>query len=156
MLIIFAAVISYLQNSGWYLVLRDGKTNEIYDMYPVSNGDEFGISFIHSVNKSMVKDIYEIKDNKIYVEKTIYYAFGAGVQTEILDGQTLEFGPDNEMIVSGFDLEMPNLSYIVGTVSDHILEINDDEISLRELCGRNSAVKFSCEYIIFGVSLSDI
>lgn len=49
------------------------------------------------------------------------------------------------MIVSGFDREMPWLSYIVGTVSDHVLTIHGEAVSLRELCGKNSKVEFSCE-----------
>lgn len=49
------------------------------------------------------------------------------------------------MIVSGFDTPMPNLQYIVGTVSDHILTVNGEEISLRDLCGRNSLVRFVYE-----------
>ena len=49
-------------------------------------------------------------------------------------------------IVSGFDKEMPYLSYIVGTVSDHTLTLHGKEISLRDLCGRNSKVEFSCEH----------
>ena len=76
--------------------------------------------------------------------RTIYNNFGAGVQTEIEEGQKLEYGENGEMIVSGFDREMPWLSYIVGTVSDHILTIHGKEISLRELCDRNSKVEFSC------------
>ena len=36
------------------------------------------------------------------------------------------------MIVSGFDREMPDLTYFVGTVSDHTLTVNDGEpVSLR-------------------------
>ena len=50
------------------------------------------------------------------------------------------------MVVSGFDKEMPYLSYIVGTVSDHTLALHGKEISLRDLCGRNSKVEFSCEH----------
>jgi len=50
------------------------------------------------------------------------------------------------MVVSGFDKEMPYLSYIVGTVSDHTLTLHGKEISLRDLCGRNSKVEFSCEH----------
>lgn len=67
------------------------------------------------------------------------------MQTEIEEGQKLEYGENGEMIVSGFDQEMPWLSYIVGTVSDHTLTIHGKEISLRELCCRNSKVEFSCE-----------
>jgi len=112
----------------------------------VSEGDEFSVGFIHSVNKSPLTDVYQIKDHKIYVVRTIYYGFGAGVQTEIEDGQTLEYGENGEMIVSGFDQEMSHLSYIVGTVSDHVLTIHGDEVSLREKCGRNSTVEFTCEF----------
>ena len=133
-------------HSGYYLTLRNGDSKEVYDRYKVAEGDEFSVGFIHSVNKSPLTDVYQIKDHKIYVVRTIYYGFGAGVQTEIEDGQTLTFGEDGEMIVSGFDLEMPHLSYIVGTVSDHVLTIHGEEISLRDLCGRNSTVEFTCEF----------
>jgi len=132
-------------NSGW-LTLRNAETGEVYAQYPVSDGDWFSIGFIHSVNKSPLTDYYEVQGDKIYVEKTVYYGFGAGVQTQIEDGQTLEYGEDGSMIVSGFHKEIPDLVYIVGTVSDHILVVNDgEEISLRELCGRHSKVRFSIE-----------
>lgn len=146
--VIIAAILTFSAASrrGWYLTLRDGDTKEVYARYKVSEGDEFSIGFIHSVNKSPLTDVYQIKDHKIYVIRTIYYGFGAGVQTEIEDGQTLEYGENGEMIVSGFDREMTHLSYIVGTVSDHILTIHDEEISLRNTCGRNSTVEFTCEF----------
>jgi hypothetical protein len=128
------------------LVLRDGDTGKVISFYPVKEGDEFSITFVHSVNNSPVTDIYQIRNGKLYVVRTIYYSFGAGVQTEIEDGQTLDYGPDGSMIVSGFNIPMDNLSYIVGTVSDHELEIDGQSISLRELCGRNVTVRFTCEY----------
>ena len=149
MLIVIAAVFLSICRSGYYLTLRDGKTGGIYSRYRVSDGDRFSVGFIHSVNKSPLTDVYEIRGHKIYVVETIYYGFGAGVQTEILEGQTLTYGEHGEMIVSGFNLEMPHLSYNVGTVSDHVLTQNAQEISLRELCGKNSTVAFSCEWNLF-------
>lgn len=146
MIAIIAAVVTYVRNSGDYLVLRNGDTKEEYARYRVSEGDEFSVMFIHSVNKSPLTDVYEIRDHKIYVVRTVYYGFGAGVQTQIEDGQKLEYGDNGEMIVSGFNQEMKHLSYIVGTVSDHTLTIHEKEISLRELCGRNSKVEFTCEH----------
>lgn len=132
-------------DSRW-LTVRNAETGQLYARYPISNGDWFSIGFIHSVNKSPLTDYYEIRDDKIFVEKTVYYGFGAGVQTEIEDGQTLEYGEDGSMIVSGFHKEIPDLVYIVGTVSDHTLVVNGgEEISLRELCGRHSKVRFSIE-----------
>ncbi|MEF9954482.1 MAG: DUF1850 domain-containing protein, partial [Clostridium sp.] len=142
-LFIIAAIftLTVVSRRGWYLTVRDGDSKAVYARYSVADGDEFSIGFIHSVNKSPLTDIYQIREHKIYVVRTIYYGFGAGVQTEIEDGQTLTYGDKGEMIISGFDREIPHLSYIVGTVSDHVLTIHGKEISLRDLCGRNSTVE---------------
>ena len=147
MAVVITAFLAY--HSGTYLVLTNTETGETIARYPVSEGDRFSIQFIHSVNKSPLTDVYEIRGNKIYVVETIYYAFGAGVQTEIEDGQTLTYGEDGAMIVSGFEQEMPKLSYIVGTVSDHILTLHGQEISLRDMCGKNAIVAFSCSFCLF-------
>jgi len=149
MSVIIAVIVILALRSGNYLVLRNGDTGEEFARYRISEGDEFSVTFIHSVNQYPLTDIYQIKDGKIYVIRTIYSTFGAGVQTEIEEGQTLEFNENGEMVVSGFDMEMPYLSYIVGTVSDHTLTLNGEEISLRETCGRNSKVRFFCEHRFF-------
>jgi hypothetical protein len=141
--IIAASVFIYYQVSIPCLLLKDGDTGKLIAAYPVKEGDRFSITFIHSVNQSPVTDVYEIRSGKIYVVQTTYYSFGAGVQTEIEEGQILEYGEDGSMTVRGFERRMDSLSYIVGTVSDHMLEINGKSISLRELCGRNTTVSFS-------------
>ena len=145
MVVVIAAILTFNYRSGDDLVLRNGDTNEEFARFRVSEGDEFSVRFIHSVNQYPLTDVYEIRDSKIYVVRTIYNNFGAGVQTEIEEGQTLEINENGEMVVSGFNLEMPRLSYIVGTVSDHTLTLHGKEISLRELCGRNRKVAFSIE-----------
>ena len=145
MVVVIAAIATFTFRSGDYLVLRNGDTNEEFARFRVSEGDEFSVRFIHSVNQYPLTDVYEIRDSKIYVVRTIYNNFGAGVQTEIEEGQTLEINENGEMVVSGFNMEMPWLSYIVGTVSDHTLTLHGEEISRRELCGRNSKVAFSVE-----------
>ncbi len=146
-LAVAAMVVIYIETVGiGYLTLRNASDGTLYGRYHVKVGDTFGVGFIHSVNKSPLTDYYEIKEDGIYVEKTVYYGFGAGVQTELSEGEMLTYGPDGSMIVSGFDRKMDDLTYFVGTVSDHILTINDKEgISLRDLCGRNARVRFSYE-----------
>ena len=151
LLAVTAATVFFYRSSGFFTV-RNAKTNELYARYLVHDGDGFSIGFIHSVNQSPVTDYYEFLNHTIYVEKTVYYGFGAGVQTQIEDGQSLEYGEDGSMIVSGFHKEIPDLLYIVGTVSDHILVINGgEEISLRDLCGRNTMVRFSYETLLGGL-----
>lgn len=143
-----AAVFLLVCKSGYYLVLTDNKTGKVYAKYKLDDKDTFSITFVHSVNKTPVCDVYEIKNKKIYVIKTIYYGFGAGVQTIIEDGQKLTYGKNKEMIVSGFNTEMKDLNYIVATVSDHTLKIKNKKISLRKLCGRNAHVNFKYKFCL--------
>ena len=148
-LMVASSVFLYFVFSTPCILLKDGDTGQVFAYYPVKEGDEFSVTFIHSVNNSPVTDVYELRDDKIFVVRTIYYSFGAGVQTEVGEEQTLEYGEDGSMIVSGFEKQLDSLSYIVGTVSDHILEIGNESISLRELCGRNATVQFVCGRRIF-------
>ncbi|MEG1682846.1 MAG: DUF1850 domain-containing protein [Oscillospiraceae bacterium] len=127
-----------------HLVLTDADTGSVYARYPMGEGDRFSVEFIHSVNQSPVRDIYEVRDGTdLYVVETDYFAFGAGVQTELNPGETLTYGEDGSMRVTGIDIALPRLAYMVGTVSDHTLRIGGQTISLRALCGRNSNVVFS-------------
>lgn len=141
-IIFTVSVILFFSISTPCLILKNGDTGEVITSFSIKDGDEFSVTFIHSVNNSPVTDVYQIRKSKIYVDRTIYYAFGAGVQTEIEEGQSLEYGQDGSMIVSGFNRLMDRLSYIVGTVSDHTLQIHGQDISLRELCGKNTTVQF--------------
>lgn len=145
MLVIVAALLVIVPARGGYeLVLEDGDSGAVYAAYPVELGERFSVTFIHSVNQSPLTDVYEVREDGIYLVETRYYSFGAGVQTEVEEGQTLAYAEDGAMVVSGFEQRLPSLSYIVGTVSDHILEIGGREISLRALCGRNGSVRFLC------------
>ena len=129
-----------------FLLLEDPEDQTQYACYEVAVGDSFSITFIHSVNQSPETDCFEIREDGIYGVKTVYYNFGAGVPTEVGEGQTLTYGEDGSMILSGMDIKMNTLIYRVGTVSDHILALEDgSEISLRELCGRSAGVEFRFE-----------
>lgn len=127
---------------GDTLTLYNSETGEVYETFTVREGSEFAVEFIHSVNKSPVKDVFVIRGGKIVADRTVYSAFGAGVQTEIDEGQILEYDGNGNMVVSGFDTVFPSVRYIVGTVYDHVLYIEGASISLTELCGRNSHVAF--------------
>lgn len=145
MLIAAVILLISLTFSGTYLVLEDDETGEIYNKIPVKDLDEFEITFTHSVNKSPVIDIYQIRSGDIYLTGNIYYNFGAGVPTEIYDGQSLTYGENGEMIISDMDTLMPHLVYVIGTVTDYYLSVNDGEkICLQELYGTNKHIRIYC------------
>ena len=65
------------------LVLQNSETGAVIAVFPVNDGEEFSITFIHSVNQTPVTDVYQIKSGRIHVVRMVYYSFGAGVQSEI-------------------------------------------------------------------------
>lgn len=142
-LLLLGLLIMFYYSSRGRLVLQNAKSGEIYAEYPVGLGDRFSVGFVHSVNKSPLTDVYEIYPDGIYAEETVYYGFGAGVQTELMDGEQLSFSEDGAMIISGIHKRMAPLQYFVGTVSDHYLNVSGSEVSLRELCGRSARISIS-------------
>ena len=144
-MILIAAVAFLTPSNRGYLTLRDSKTGELYARFPADNGTEFSIAFVHSVNQAPVKDVFVVKDKTIQPVETIFFAFGAGMQTDLQEGQKLVYHDDGSMSIIGFDQSFDQLNYIVGTVSDHILWIGGREESLRELCGKNAAITIKAE-----------
>ena len=150
---IIAAAVVVLPRSGFYLTLRNRDTGEVYARYKMGEGDRFSVTFIHSVNKYPLTDTYEIENKTIYVEETTYCSFGAGVQTELNPGETLSKvyidRPDYQgwaMVIGNIHQDRTNVGYIVGTVSDHVLNVNGEDVSLRDLCGKNAPVRFNYEF----------
>lgn len=134
-----------LSNRETNLILQNPYSGETYAVFHVEEGARFSISFIHSVNKTPVTDIYEIWDKDIYAVETRYYSFGAGMPTEIEEGQTLTYSEDGAMVVSGMNKPMSGMIWVVGKIYDHSLEIDGRVYSLTELCGKGCPVEFVCK-----------
>ena len=144
---IITAAFIFLVSRQPNLVMFNSETGEVYRRWEVTDDLTFSITFIHSVNQTPVCDTFRIDGDQIRPVSTIYRSFGAGVQTEIEAGQTLSYDQEGNMVITGFHQSYPRLSYIVGTVSDHLLEIGPEQISLRDLCGRNAHVAFEVRYL---------
>ncbi len=142
MIFITAAAVSVKALSEEYLVLYDSDTGKTYITEKAEDGLMFSVEFVHSVNQTPVKDTYIIENGEIRAFSTTYRSFGAGVQTALEGDQKMTYDSDGNMIITGFDITYDPLRYIVGTVSDHILTFGGEEISLRDMCGRNARVVF--------------
>jgi hypothetical protein len=121
------------------LEIRDSESGKVYERWVPGDGGEFAIEFVHSVNQSPVRETFKLEGRAIRPVSVRFYSFGAGMQTYLEEGQTLERDGD-AMIITGFNRAFTGLNYIVGTVSDHLLMINGETISLRELCGKNAHI----------------
>lgn len=142
MIIITAAAVFIKTASVTYLVLYNADTGERYITEKAEEGMMFSVEFIHSVNKTPVKDTFIIENGEIRAYSTLYRSFGAGVQTALEGNQKMTYDEQGNMIITGFDITYDPLRYCVGTVSDHILTLGGEEISLRNMCGRSERVVF--------------
>ena len=125
------------------LTLSDEESGKVFARLPLKDGDSFSVTFRHSVNKSDVTEIYQRRGREIWLTGCVYYGFGAGVAEVLEPGWTLDKGDNGEMIIGNIEMKMHDLTYIVGTVYDHILDSNGEKIILNELCGKNAKVSFS-------------
>ncbi|MBR0038746.1 MAG: DUF1850 domain-containing protein [Lachnospiraceae bacterium] len=121
------------------LILYNNELGNEIASFPIRANDYFYVKFTHSVNMSPVIDYYKFnKDNEIYVYKTVYYNYGAGVETELENNETLSYGPDGSMIIENIDKKIDPLTYYLSDIFDHKLSIaGKDEISLWDICGKN-------------------
>ena len=142
MIFITAAAVFMKTASATYLVLYNADTGERYITEKAEEGMMFSVEFIHSVNKTPVKDTFIIENGEIRAYSTLYRSFGAGVQTALEGNQKMTYDEQGNMIITGFDITYDPLRYCVGTVSDHILTLGGEEISLRNMCGRSERVVF--------------
>lgn len=142
MIFITAAAVSFNALSAEYLVLYDSDNGKVHITEKAEEGMMFSVEFIHSVNQTPLRDTYIIENGEIRAHSTLYRSFGAGVQTALEGNQKMTYDEEGNMIITGFDITYDPLRYIVGTVSDHILTLGGEEISLRDMCGRNARVVF--------------
>jgi len=128
-------------HEGQVLEIRDSDSGKVYGRWPLEENGEFSIEFIHSVNQSPVREFYSAENGMIRLRTVRFFSFGAGMQSDLEGGLTLSRDGD-AMVISGYTTTFKDkeLNYIVGTVSDHLLFINNETISLRQLCGRNAHI----------------
>ena len=110
LLLLFLPLISYAQNN-LYLCLLD-KNGKILFKTEINQNSQFGIRFIHSVAKTPVEDWFSVQNGHIYLEKTIYHDFGAGLPYKPNQNQNMKF-TDDKIIISGYHTKCkPSVNFL--------------------------------------------
>ena len=151
-LCVVAVILALVAISGRFLfadpvqcvVMTDAETDEVYFQQPLEADGVFSVSYIHSVNKSNVEEYYRLEDDELYLFRARYRAFGAGVATELEEGQTLSY-EDGYMIIENIHYQIPNLVYRVGTVSDPLIHIGEQTWHMKELAPELTSVRFTIQ-----------
>ena len=141
-LVITGAALYFIQSKTEHyrlLIIRDSDSGKVYGKWRLNADGEFSIEFVHSVHQSPVRETFRAENGMISPVRVRFISFGAGMQSDLEEGQSII--RDGEfLVITGYKASYKKLNYIVGTVSDHILFINDENIILRELCGRNAHI----------------
>jgi hypothetical protein len=98
----------------------------------MADGEEFTLSFIHSVNRRPVYDTIRREGNHLLIVKSRFDSFGAGMPEGSTDREKLQFGKDGwlEWMVNR---SVSEVSFFVGWVANHSLEIKGQNIALADL-----------------------
>ena len=121
------------------LEIRDAASGKVYGKWPLNKDAEFAIEFDHSVHQSPVRESFRVNGKEIRPVAVRFFSFGAGMLSDFEKGQTLTRDGD-ALVINGFNVSFRELNYIVGTVSDHLLFVNNETVSLRNLCGKNAHI----------------
>ncbi len=116
-IIIALLTITFLTFPLRVLIVKNEDGEIVYQQL-ISNGDQFTIRCIHSVEKTPVDEIYEIIDGQITLIETVYSDFGAGLPYCSFENQKFIREP-GKFRITGYTLKIPRLDIRVGRYADH-------------------------------------
>ena len=114
------------------LELVDGRDGHVAFCARVQPGEEFVLSFVHSVNKRPVFDMLRAEGDHLVIVKSRFDSFGAGMPDGSTDEGTLIVAPDGWLEWT-VNRPMPEITVRVGRVADHTLHLKGREIHLADL-----------------------
>jgi len=145
---VFAAlavtVLFILTHSSTYLLISNEKNGEILFRAKVHDGEEFSVSYIHSVNKSPVTEYYQIQSTEIHLTAMRFSAFGAGMPEQPEAGQTMR-AEDGYIYMEGFSRATPHLRFFIGRTAEHTLEYSGGTVPFETLGEPGQPVLFTVE-----------
>lgn len=104
-------------------------------------GEEFVISFVHSVNRRPVYDTLRVEGDHLVIVKSRFDAFGAGMPEASTAEGTLAAAPDGWLEWT-VNRPVPEITVRVGRVADHTLHFKGREIRLADLSEPGTALTF--------------
>jgi hypothetical protein len=123
-------------------------TGQVLWWSPMKMGEEFVLSFTHSVNKRRVFDTLRAQGDHLVIVKSVFDAFGAGMpdasteegQFSVMPGGWLQWSVNRPV---------PEIILRVGEVANHTLTIKGRQFPLAELAQPGTAVAFRVRMISF-------
>ncbi|GAA3729790.1 hypothetical protein GCM10022378_17870 [Salinicoccus jeotgali] len=132
-------VILYI-TTPFHISISDMETGEVLYSTRIDDGERFSVEYIHSVERSPVKEIFEVRGTDIYTMESHTESFGAGMPYE---GDVMEL-KDGKFIISEINRPVHGgaLRIRPSSVFPHHIMIGEDDILISEppFKGRNLEV----------------
>ena len=115
--------------------------------WPIRAGEEFEITFTHSLNLSPITDVIAWTGSDLSVIKSKFKAFGAGVPVPA-DGigtEIIHAGGHYELI--GIDQHMQSLTILTQAVPNHQIALRGQSASLLSLAGAGKSVTIAVKRV---------
>ena len=134
----------FLIPSQTVLVVRTVKPEKTVLCARMIDGEEWMISYTHSVNRRPVYDFLRIEGSGLRIVRSRFDAFGAGIPETSTPDNPLRVGPDGWLEYT-VNRPVPDITIFVGRVAGHVLHLKGREIPFTSLAEPGMALRFSVE-----------
>ena len=121
------------------LEVSNFKTGERVLLVKMQAGEEFTISFIHSVNRRPGYDTLRVEHEPLVIVRSRYDSFGAGMPESSTGEGNLSIAKDGWLVWT-VNRPVPDVTVRVGWTAEHTLHIRDNKLRLTELAEPGSAL----------------
>ena len=135
--------------TGTVLQVADAETGETLVTVPVEEGTTVKLAYTHSVEGSLVEEVYAVSGKKLEETQMRFRSYGWGLpsreEVELVDGWFV-FDPDR-----AFD----GIVVSTGPIADHELHVRGEQYDLYELAdGRSVRLSVERRSLLAGLSLT--
>ncbi len=120
----------------WPLVLtmtiRDRADGRIVFRARMSEGEEFILSFIHSVNRRPVHDTIRVNAEELVIVLSRYDSMGAGMPES--------FTMENGWMIHRVGRSVPEVGLFIGRVANHTIELRGRRLPMDKMARPGTAV----------------
>jgi hypothetical protein len=123
------------------LEMADPSTGRRLFCAAMADGEEFDITFTHSVNRRPVQDTLRVTRDHLVIVRSRFDAFGAGMPEATTQDGRLEVAADGRLEWT-VNRPMPEVVLRVGRVANHTLALKGRRLPLAELAPPGAPIAF--------------
>ena len=135
LVIVFTFFFNIFAATEGILEIIDYSTNKTIFSRRVLPGDNFSTSYIHSVEKTPVKEIFVIDNQyRIILSETQVSSSGAGLPSQIFNEEQFLL-KDGKFIISNINRILPFIPLKIGKIRHNIFFFKEETVELSSLIG---------------------